>query len=169
MAKRLHKIKTYRGFTLLEVLIYTIALSVLVGVVTGIIILIYRYKTVIEDRVSVNNDLNTLVKTIQDDMYLGTGESVSGNRLTVTFPASGGIVVYYLQGNQIYRQLNSGAALAVTATGTDVETFNVTDISSTNGSGTVQIDLDMSNYPTGTLKPLIRETISFTISLKFVS
>lgn len=131
--------------------------------------MIYRYKTVIEDRVNVNDDLRTLVKSIQDDMYLGVNVIVDAQqRLVIGFPGGGGQVMYFLQGHQVYRQLNGDPSLAITSEETNVIAFDVEDISSTEASGTVQVHLNLSNFPSGTLKPEIREEITSTISLKFI-
>lgn len=161
--------KNLPAYTLVEAVIYVFALGTIVTVVTGLILMIYRYKTVVEDRVTVSDNLRTLVKSIQDDMYLGIGITVvDANRMVIQLPSSGGQITYFLQGSQVYRQSNSDTAVVITSDLVDVISFNITDISSADSAGTIRITFDLSNFPTGTLKPEVRETVTTTMSLKFI-
>lgn len=168
MNKKYSQIKSLPAFTLVEGVLYTFLLGALAGIMMGTVMLIFRYKTAVEDRVSVNEDLRILVKSIRDDMYFGTAESVDGSGHLIIEEVDGTIVTYYLQGNQVFRQAGISAPLAVTSNVNNVSVFNVIDWSSASAAGTVKITITIANYPSGTLKPAITETITTALTLRFV-
>lgn len=158
------------AFTILEVMVYVVVLSIMVGAIGGIVILLYRYKTTIEDRVNVNEDLRILVKSIRDDMYQGNGVSVTaeGNLVITSTAPTVPDITYTITNRQVFRQEDAAAPVAVTADTTDVRTFTVTDISTPEAAGTIRVTLTLANYPRGTIKPEVEETITSTMSLKFI-
>lgn len=162
------KSKTYKAFTLVEILVYVFVFSIVATTLTSIMILTYRYKIIIEDRVSVDEDLRILVKTIRDDLYLGSGVSVDGTGALIITDTTGDQIKYSLQGTQVFRQKNADLALAITGSATKVISFDVEDLTSAQAAGVVQITLDMSNFPSGFIKPEVRETVTSTMSIKFV-
>lgn len=147
---------------------YIAILAVLSGVLMDMLLSLYRFKALVEDRVNVNEDLRVLVKSIRDDMYLGRTVRVdTGNVLVITNPA-GIEVSYYLQSGRVYRQQQSQSALTITGSDVNVVGFSLTDLSTPDAAGTVQIDLILENFPQGLIKPLVREELSSTVTLKFV-
>lgn len=159
-----------QAFTMVEVLIYTAILSVVASTVTGMILLIYRTQVFVEDRISVNEDMRLLIKSIRDDMYLSQGFLINNDgSISMNAGANGlGTVTYYLSDHQVFRQAGSDPAVALTASSTDIRQFLITDISTPNAAGAIQIDLTIANYPTGTLKPEVERSIQSTISLKYL-
>lgn len=163
------KAKFVRGFTLIEILTYVGVMSAIVGALTGMIIAVYRYKTVVEDRVSVNEDLRLLVKSIRDDMYLGNQMQVDvSGQLIIQNTNESSTVRYYLTNNQVFRKLNNDTAIAVTSDETNVTQFLVEDVSSAAAGGAIRLSLGLANYPNGAFKPPISESLTFRISLKFL-
>lgn len=162
-------IKRKRGFTLLEVIVYVGVMSVIGGTVTALILQVYRFQTIVQDRAQLNEDIRILFKSIRDDMYLGDTMQVDGDKLIIlsTFnsPAT---VTYSWQGSQVYRKENAGADVAITNQGTNVRDFGLEDISTPSSAGVVRVTLVMSNYPRNPLKPEVIEDVTSTMSLKFL-
>ncbi len=156
------------GFTLVEVLVYIAVLSIIGGSITGLGILIYRYKTIMEDRVNVNEDMRVLVKSIRDDMYLGRSVNVASTTSFTITDSSGDDITYALVGDQVTRQVELDPAVAITAETVDVRTFSVDDVTTPNVAGTIRITIELANFPSGTLKPVIVQEVTTTIGLKFL-
>ncbi|MCA9378829.1 hypothetical protein KC640_00215 [Candidatus Dojkabacteria bacterium] len=164
--KRTHK--KLPAFTLVEGILYTALLGAIAGIMVGTVVLIFRYKIAVEDRVSVNEDLRILIKSIRDDMYFGVAESVNGSGNIEIEEVDGSIITYYLQGNQVYRQAGVSAPLAITSNTNNVSVFEVIDWSSASAAGTIKVTVTIGNYPAGTLKPAITENITTALSLRFI-
>jgi len=160
--------KTHKsGYTLIEVLVYVLVFTIIIGGIAALVLGVYRHKTIIEDRVNVNEDLRLLSKSIRDDMFLGNDISVVGNTITIIRPAANDIA-YYESNNRVYRQEGAALPIAVTAVSTDVRQFTIEDLSSPTAAKTVRITFELTNYPRGTMKPEISQLVSTTFSLKFI-
>ncbi len=160
--------KKTEAFTLLEVLVYVFVFILVVGGMASIVLAIYRHKTIIEDRVNVNEDLRLLTKSMRDDIYLGDDLVLnSASNLTI-IRNSADDIVYYLSGGRVIRQEGAGSPIAITAITTNVTQFVMTDLSSPTTAKTIRLELTLSNYPGGSLKPLIEQIVTTTFTLKFV-
>jgi type II secretory pathway pseudopilin PulG len=158
-----------RGFTLLEAIVYVAVLSIVGGVITSMIMQMYRFQSIVKDRAQINTDVQVLFKSIRDDMYLGDSLEVTGGDLYIyssfNFPAQ---VRYFLSNAQVYRQENADAAVQVTHGEMNVKSFDFQDISTPASAGVIRVSIDISNYPRGPLKPEVEEQVTSTISLKFL-
>lgn len=162
------KVKQKDAYTLIEALLYILILGIIGGAVMSGIMLVFRNRTIIEDRITVNEDMRLLIKTIQDDMYFGDGITVNSGTLQIANAVDGNTQVsYYLDGDQVMRMVEGEAPVAVTSLATDVRTFQLEDITTPSTSGTIRITLELANYPRGPAKPETVENITTTISLKF--
>lgn len=162
--------KKLKAFTLVEVLVYTFLLSVISVGVSGILFQLYRIQSVVDDRATITENLRQLHKSIRDDMYVSDDLFVDSNGdlvLTSTFstPAT---VRYSLVSGAVYRTADSGTAIRVTDSKTDVFQFNVTDISSASAAEVVNVDIGLRNFDRGTLKPPVSLSLSTTVGIKFV-
>ncbi len=156
------------AFTLLEALIYVLLLSVVVSGITSLVLLIYRFKTVVEDRVNINEEFRLVMKSIRDDMYLGDQVFVTAEgRLVIGIPG-GGQIQYYLESNRVWRKYLAESPVSMTSNYSNIHHFSAVDISSSETAGTVRITLDISNFPIGSLKPEVRQVVTSTVSLKFI-
>jgi type II secretory pathway pseudopilin PulG len=157
-----------KAFTLIEVLVYVAVLSIIVGGSASIIMAVYRNKVIVEDRVNVNEDMRLLTKSIRDDMYLGN-DVVANSASSFTVSRAGeDDILYYLNGQRIYRQVGSGTAVAITAIGTDVRQFVVQDLSTPAIAKTLRIRIELSNFELGALRPEIVQDVTTTFSIKFI-
>ncbi|MBL8014780.1 MAG: type II secretion system protein [Candidatus Doudnabacteria bacterium] len=168
MEKLLTKQKSKPAFTLIEVLVYILILSIVSGVLANIILSVYRFKTVIEDRVNVNEDLRILVKSIRDDMYFGRFVRVEPTDILVITLPNTAEITYFRQDNRVYRQENGSSAVSITGGDVNVSLFVVTDLSTPDAAGAIQLQLTLENYPAGLIKPLVSESITSTMSLKYI-
>lgn len=165
--KKKHK---YSGFTIVEVVMYVLIMGILTAMVTTIILQVYRFQITVKDRAQLNEDLRVLTKSIRDDMYLGTSIQVDldGDLIIGSSFSTPAQVRYYIQGGTAYRQEGSGVPVAITHAETDVRQLQFQDISTPSSAGVIRLTLQMYNYPRGPLKPEVSETVTSTISLKFL-
>lgn len=160
--------KTLKGFTLLEVMVYIVVFSMVVGGMAAITLGIYRHKTIIEDRVNINEDLRLLTKSLRDDIYLSNDIDIVGGTTLTVIRNSADDVVYYLSNGRVFRQEGTSSAIAITAITTDVRRFDLTDLSSPDSGKTVRLHTEIANFPGGSLKPEIAQDVTTTFSLKFL-
>lgn len=167
---RLFKLpKKFRGFTLIEVLVYTFILGILATMVSSILFQIFRLQSVITDRATLSDNIKNVYKVIRDDMYLSDVLFVDGNDLVLTSSFSTPQTIRYsLSGSTIVRSEDGGTAVAVTDSKTDVFNFALQDLTTTSAAELVRITIGVRNYDAGLLKPPITSTTSATMSLKFV-
>ena len=160
--------KRAEGFTLLEVVVYVFVFVLVVGGMAAIVLALYRHKTIIEDRVNVNEDLRLLTKSMRDDIYLGSDLVLNSSSNLTIVRAVGDDVVYYLSNGRVFRQEGIGDPIAITAITTNVTEFDMTDLSSPTTAKTIRLEATLSNYPGGSIKPEIRQEVETTFTLKFV-
>jgi type II secretory pathway pseudopilin PulG len=164
------KKKKLAAFTLIEILIYMTLMSIITGAITGIILQTYTFKTSVEDRARVNEDMRNLIKSIRDDMYFGDAVQVTaqGNLVISSSFNSPSQVTYSLSNGQVLRQEGVTTAVPVTSEDTEVRAFTLVDESTPSSAGVIRLTLVMSNYPRGPLKLEVVRDITSTISLKYI-
>lgn len=157
------------GFTLVEVLVYTFLLSIISVGVSGILFQLYRIQSVVDDRATLTENLRQLHKSIRSDMYVADDlfVDVNGDLVITSSFSTPATVRYSLTNEAVFRTADSGSAVRVTDTKTDVFNFSVTDISSASAAEVVNIDLGMRNYDRGSLKPPVSINLSTTVGIKF--
>lgn len=162
--------RKFAAFSLVEVLVYTVILSIVAVGVAGVVFQLYRVQSVVDDKALITENIKQLHKSIRDDMYYTDDLYVDANGdlvLTSSF-ATPAVVRYSLTGTSVYRTADSGSAIRVTDDRTDVFDFTVTDISSSSAAEVVKIDISMRNYAAGSIKPPVSLTLSTTLGAKFV-
>jgi type II secretory pathway pseudopilin PulG len=162
--------KELKGFTLVEVLVYTVVLAIISTSITSIVFQIYRLQSFITDRATLAENIKNTHKLIRDDLYLADLLFVDTNGdLVITSSFSTPATVRYnLDDSTIFRTPDGGTAVAVTDSRTDVYQFAVTDLTTSSASDVVRIQFGMRNFESGMIKPAVDLNLSTTLSVKFV-
>lgn len=142
-------IKHTKGFTLVEVLIYTGILSITGALLSGVLINTTKIKGRETASIEVNNQLNFALQNIQraimDSSVIDITAGVSTSTLNLKFKDNAqNPTQFYISNGVLYKQVATAAAQPVTNSNVVVNAVNFLKISGYTGHDSVQVDLTLS-------------------------
>ena len=119
------KLKTKKGFTLVEVMIAFTIFGILAGVITGVLLSVFRSHLFIFNTLNSQANLRFLLETMTREIKEGRGLGFDADTNTLFFTNKDGRQVsYYLQDGAVLRAENS-EILPITSQDLVVEKFDV--------------------------------------------
>src|SRR3989338_5525885 len=149
--------KSQRGFTLVEVLIYAATLSITAGLLTAILSNTVRVRTKEANSTELSQQLNFTLDTIHslvnesaliDDVYEGTSTSTACSQyctLKLRMTASSTDPTYISSNSSgIYLTQGQSATTTLTGAGVTVDRFLLTKYEFEGGHASVKVDIAMT-------------------------
>lgn len=119
------KLKTHKGFTLVEVMIAFTIFGILAGVITGALLNVFRSHLLIFNTLNSQANLRFLLETMTREVKEGSGLAFDAETNIFSFVNKDGRQVsYYLEGGVVLRAENS-EILPITSQDLIVEKFDV--------------------------------------------
>ncbi len=140
--------KTKRGFTLVEILIYTGILGVTASILTGVLLNATKIKSKQTATIEVNNQLNfalqNIQRSIEDSSNIDIQNGVSTSTLTLKFKNElQNPTQFYVSDGILYKKEGASTAQPVTDSKVVVDAVNFLKVSGYSGHDSVQIDLTL--------------------------
>lgn len=140
--------KTKRGFTLVEILIYTGILGVTASILTGVLLNATKIKSKQTATIEVNNQLNfalqNIQRSIEDSSNIDIQNGVSTSTLTLKFKNElQNPTTFYVSDGILYKKEGASTAQPVTDSKVVVDAVNFLKVSGYSGHDSVQIDLTL--------------------------
>lgn len=137
--------KSQKGFTLIELVIYMGLMAIVIGLFAGILVTIVRIQTQQTSSRQVASELNFVMNTITRDIRDGTTVEPHGNWIAIVTPSSSpDAMIIDISGGRVRKQENSSAPFSALTTDRVVaDTLSFTELSS-GGIKAVQVVLTLS-------------------------